>query len=203
MRSMLDDPWLSYQRIGDKLRLSKQRIAQLADKFGVNVEQRLRDRRLTRPPSIIVEPYPPPIAAVINKIKHSGLQVLPYHIRQLSRENISRRSQRMVFVNGVLCAIQVQPPRKRRPRGRQYVRFDVGPETRRAKAAVFAMKKGRTRKLYLVPTTVLRNVSYVYIPADGKYAGGTARKPRRDWTRYENAWHLLWATLPTVAEDLR
>jgi hypothetical protein len=36
----------------------------------------------------------------------------------------------------------------------------------------------------------LRNVSAVYIPADGKYAVGSGKKLRKDWTRYEDAWHL-------------
>jgi len=43
-----------------------------------------------------------------------------------------------------------------------------------------------------VPTADLRNVSYVYIPANGKPAAkGSGKQPRRDWTRYENAWRLL------------
>ena len=46
-------------------------------------------------------------------------------------------------------------------------------------------------KLYVIPTSHLRNVSSVYIPADGKYAVGSSKKPRKDWTRYEEAWHLL------------
>jgi hypothetical protein len=46
-------------------------------------------------------------------------------------------------------------------------------------------------KLYVIPTSHLRNVSAVYIPADGKYAVGSSKKPRKDWTRYEEAWHLL------------
>jgi biotin operon repressor len=43
-------PALSYQRIGDKLGLSKQRIAQLAEQLGVDAVKRLRDGRLTRLP---------------------------------------------------------------------------------------------------------------------------------------------------------
>jgi hypothetical protein len=46
-------------------------------------------------------------------------------------------------------------------------------------------------KLYVIPTAHLRTISSVYIPADGKYAGGGSKKPQKDWTRYEEAWHLL------------
>ena len=70
-------------------------------------------------------------------------------------------------------------------------RFDVGPETRRAKAAIFAMEKGTRKRLYVVPTALLRIARYVYIPVDGKYSGGSGRTPRRDWTRFENAWNLF------------
>jgi hypothetical protein len=94
-------------------------------------------------------------------------------------------------VNGLLCIIQVRPALKFRPNGREYARFDVGREIRRAKAAVFAIRRGSTMKLHVVPLTQLRNVSYVYIPVEGKYAIGSSKKPRKDWTRYENAWHLL------------
>ena len=61
------------------------------------------------------------------------------------------------------------------------------PDKRRQR---FAMRKGRNTKIYVVPTADLRKVEFLYIPADGKYAG-SGKKPRRDWTHYENAWHLL------------
>lgn len=77
LRLMLNDPALSYQRIGDKLGLSRQPIAQLAEQLGIDAEERLRERRLTRPPRVIVESYPPHVAAVIKMIKRSGLEVLP------------------------------------------------------------------------------------------------------------------------------
>jgi hypothetical protein len=31
----------------------------------------------------------------------------------------------------------------------------------------------------------------VWLPADGKYAVNHNIKPKRDWSVYENAWHLL------------
>lgn len=189
---MFDDPQFSFQQIGQKFGLTKQRIAQLAKELGINAKQRQRERTLTREPRLIEQDYPPGVQAVLEKIRRCGNRVLPYNMAQPNRRGL-RRSQRMVLVNGALCAIQLRPAQKFRPNGREYVRFDIGPETRRAKAAVFAMLRGRTKKLYVVPTNHLRNVSAVYIPADGKYAVGSGKKPRRNWTRYENAWHLLGA----------
>jgi hypothetical protein len=46
-------------------------------------------------------------------------------------------------------------------------------------------------KLYVIPLSRLRNVSSVYIPSEGKYATGSSKKLRNDWTRYEAAWHFL------------
>ena len=97
----------------------------------------------------------------------------------------------MILVNGALCTIQVRPAFKFRPNGREYARLDVGRDMKRAKAALFAVRRGRTLKLYVIPLTHLRNISSVYIPANGKYVTGNSKKPRKDWTRYEGAWHLL------------
>src|SRR5438034_984592 len=38
---------------------------------------------------------------------------------------------------------------------------------------------------------VVRKIASVYLPVEGKYAVGNSHKPRKDWTRYEEAWHLL------------
>jgi len=96
----------------------------------------------------------------------------------------------MVVLNGVLCSIQLRKGDKG-PNGREYARFDVNREVKRAKVALWAMRSGRTIKVYVVPLTHLRNVASVYIPVKGKYAVGNSNKPRKDWTRYEAAWHLL------------
>jgi hypothetical protein len=53
------------------------------------------------------------------------------------------------------------------------------------------MRSVRGIKVYVVPLTHLRNISSVYIPIEGKYAVDNSHKPRKDWTRYEEAWHLL------------
>ena len=193
LRLLLGDPVLSYERIGGTFGLTRQRIAQLAEQFGIDVKKRLRERRrLRRPRAVIVRPYPPGVAAVIKKMKQSGVQVRPYNARLACEENRYRRSQTKVLVNGALCVIQLRPARRVTPTSeRQYARFDVGQETRRVQAAIFAMQKGPRKKLYVVPTAHLRKLSAVYIPATGKYAAGRGKESRRDWTRYENAWHLL------------
>src|SRR6266540_798037 len=80
---------------------------------------------------------------------------------------------------------------KLRPNGRHYARFDVNDATKRAKVALWAMRSGRVIRVYVIPLTHLRKVSSVYIPVKGKYAIGASNKPRKDWTRYEGAWHLL------------
>ena len=92
-------------------------------------------------------------------------------------------------MNGRLCAIQVRPRRKYKSNGRYYARFDIGRDNG-AEALLLAII-GDPMKLYVVPRSHLRNVSAIYIPGDGKYHPETGKRPARDWTRYENAWHLL------------
>jgi hypothetical protein len=53
------------------------------------------------------------------------------------------------------------------------------------------MRSGRLLRVYVVLLSHLRKVSSVYLPVEGKYAVGHNIKPRKDWTRYEDAWHLL------------
>ena len=155
----------------------------------MNVGKRRRQRRLTRSPTTIVKNYSPAVEAVIKKIKRRGLQVLPYDARIQSVENLYWRSQSKILVNGILCAVQVHSERKYRPGSRYYARFEVGPKLRKAKVAVLGVRKDGATPLYVVPTKDLRNIDNVYIPANGKY--GTFKKPRKDWTRYQDAWYLL------------
>jgi hypothetical protein len=193
LRSMLDDPRLPYQHIGNKFGLTRQYIAQVASELGINGRQRERVRVSRREPRIIKKfrQYPSEIQAVMDKLMRAGLRVAPYNSPQPSTPNRVRTSLKMILVNGTLCTIQVRPAFKFRPNGREYARLDVGREIRRAKAALFAIRKGRSMKLHVIPTSHLRKISAVYIPADGKYAVGSSKKPRKDWTRYERAWHLL------------
>ena len=197
---MLEDPGFAYQHIGNKFGLTRQYIAQLANELGINGRQRQWVRLSRREPRIIKKfrQYPSEIRAVMNKLRRVGLRVTPYNSPQRSLPNSLRTSLRMVLVNGLLCTIQVRPSLKFRPNGREYARLDVGRDIRRAKAALFAIRRRNTMKLYVIPTSHLRKVSAVYIPADGKYAVGSSKKPRKDWTRYERAWHLLDSSI-TVA----
>jgi hypothetical protein len=191
LRSMLNDSTVTYEGIAKKLGLTRQRIGQLAKDFGVNGRQRERERISGRVPRIIREGYPSDIKAVIRNIRRSGIQVQPYNSMQRAQPRVARQSQRMVLVNGSLCSIQVRKGHKLRPRGRDYVRFDVSGETKRAKFALWAIKNGGALNLYVVPLNRLRNVLSVYLPVEGKYAVGSSKKPSKDWTRYEAAWHFL------------
>jgi hypothetical protein len=47
----------------------------------------------------------------------------------------------MVDVNGVLCTIQLRKGCTKTPKGREYARFDVNDQVKRAKVALWAMEK--------------------------------------------------------------
>jgi hypothetical protein len=195
LRSMLEDPSVAYQHIANKFGLTRQYIAKIAKELGIDGirrrRQRERERMLRREPRVIKADYPPGIRAVINKIRHSGNQVRR-HIFPPSQANVAWKSQKMVVMNGVLCTIQLRKGSKKGPNSGEYARFDVNREVRRAKVALWAMRSSRRMRLYVIPLSHLRNVSSVYIPVEGKYAVGNSHRPaRRDWTRYEGAWHLL------------
>jgi hypothetical protein len=170
LRSMLAGPTITYERIAKNLGLTKQRIGQLAKDFGVDGRQREYERIVRREPRIIkkFKEYPSDIRAVMNKLRRAGLRVAPYNSPQPSMPNSLRTSLRMVLVNGALCTIQVRPALKFRPNGREYARLDVGREVRRAQVALFAIRIGHAMNLYVIPLTHLRNISSVYIPANGK-----------------------------------
>jgi hypothetical protein len=192
---MLDDPRFAYQQIGSKFGFTRQYIAQFAKEFGVDGRRRRRQREhsrmLHRVPRIIKVNYPPGIRAVIDKVRRSGIRVTPYIFpAQQSAPYLARRAQTMVLANGRLCTIQFRKGRELTRNGREYVRFDTTVRIKRAKFALWATRSGRALKVYVIPLTDLRNVSSVYLPAGGKYAFGS-KKTRKDWTRYERAWHLL------------
>ena len=193
LRSMLDDPTLRYECIAKKLGLTKQRIGQLAKDFGVDGRKREQERWSRRQPHIVkpFKEYPSDIRAVMNKLSRAGLRVTPYNSPQPSRPNLFLTLQKIVVVNGVVCAIQPRKAGTKSPYGREYARFDVNDTTKRARVALWAMRSGRLLRVYVVPLTHLRNVTSVYIPVEGRYAVGHNIKPQRDWTRYEAAWHLL------------
>jgi hypothetical protein len=188
--TLLKNPELSYTRIGKKFGLTRQRISQLAHEIGIDANERIRVRELNAAPVIIEKGYSPEIAAVITKIKRAGLPVRPYLAQQPGTgTNVLRKSQTKIFVNGRLCAIRIRPLRKYRPDGRYYVRFDTYPKS--GADVLILVTKADRMKLHVIPRSDLRNVSSIYIPGDGTYHPQTGRIPARDWTRYENAWHLL------------
>ena len=82
LRSMLDDPQFAYQHIANEFGLTRQYIAQVAKRLGIDGQQRRqqreRERMLRRDPRVIKVVYPPGILCVIDKIRHSGNQVSPY-----------------------------------------------------------------------------------------------------------------------------
>ena len=110
LRSMLDDAAFAYQHIANKLGLSKQYIAQLANELGINGRQRERVRLSRREPRIIkkFEEYPSDIRAVMNKLRRAGLRVMPSNSPQPSMPNLFHTLLKMVIVNGVLCSIQLR-----------------------------------------------------------------------------------------------
>jgi hypothetical protein len=173
LRSMLDDPGFAYEDIGSKFRLTRQRISQLAKDLGIDARQRQRERTLRREPYLIKKQYPPRIRAVIDKIQRAGMWVTPYISRLSHRANVTRRSQTMIIVNGVLCSIQVRKGHKFAPYAREYARFDVNERTRKAKVALWVIRRDRAMKLYIIPLAHLRKVSFVYIPVDGKSVPGS------------------------------
>ncbi|PYS50894.1 MAG: hypothetical protein DMG13_19900 [Acidobacteria bacterium] len=192
LRSMLNDPRFAYQHIANKFGFTRQYIAQLANELSINGRRRQRKRSSRRERRIIKLEYPPSIRAVINKIRRSGNQVTPYIFPvQPGAPYRTWRSLKIVVVNGVLCTIQMLMGYKLRPNGREYVRFDVTKAIKRAKIALWATRNGRATKLYVIQLSHLRRVSSVFMPSDGKYAVGSSKKPRKDWTRYEEARHLL------------
>ena len=69
LRSMLNDPELSYEEVGHEFGLTRQRIAQLAAELKVDARSRQRERVLRRAPSVIEKDYPPDVLAAIGTIR--------------------------------------------------------------------------------------------------------------------------------------
>src|SRR5947208_16662384 len=97
----------------------------------------------------------------------------------------------MVLVNGDLCSIQVRKGHKFASYACEYARFDVNERTRKARIALWAIRRGRVMKVYVIPITHLQKVSFAYLPVKGKHASASSKKSQKEWTRYEAAWHLL------------
>jgi hypothetical protein len=191
IRSILRDTLLDYPSIARSFGVTPQRVGQIARDLGIDGHKRQRQRTF-RPIQFEGRAYPPAVRAVAREITQLGLQVLPYRLPRYSNGSLARPHKKTLLIDGVQCHIQCRTvAHKTRPKGREYVWFAVSAKTRQAKVAVFAVwSKGKV-KLFVIPTRELKNVSTFWLPAEGIYATDNGNKPKRDWTAYLNAWHLL------------
>jgi hypothetical protein len=179
---MLDDPTLCYQTIAQHFGVTRQRIAQIAADMGVDGRGRQRQRKLLTAVLQREPNYPANVRLVIQKLKRAGLEVTPS----------TPTAKRTLLVNGVLCRVYCRRAAITKGRsGREYVRFMVGKRTRAVKVALFAFWRDQRLKLYVLPVRALQTLSSIWVPYTGRYAGGNKKKPKRDWTAYEEAWDQL------------
>src|SRR5688572_20850530 len=74
IRSMLADPTLCYETIAQRFGVTRQRIAQIAAKMGVDGRLRQRERQLRMAAVSKRQPnYPANVRVVIQKLKRAGL----------------------------------------------------------------------------------------------------------------------------------
>ena len=111
---------------------------------------------------------------------------------ELTATNPTKRrpghSLKMLLVNGVLCRIELRRSHRNWPNGSEYVRFDI---TRGQGRALGNDERQSSKAVRDTTNPVDKCFVRLYIPADGKYASANSKKPRKDWTRFEDAWHLL------------
>jgi hypothetical protein len=192
LRSMLDDAAFSYASIARRFGVTRQYVSLIAKEMGIDGRHRQRERTLRTTRFYDNGTYPATVKAVAHAIKRHGMEVLPYRPPRYRNGVIPRASKRMLLIEGVPCRIHCRrEASKTRPRGREYALFHISARTKEAKAAVFAFWRHGTIKLFVVPTSELKNISTLWLPADGRYADQNNHKPRRDWTVYEGAWRLL------------
>lgn len=199
--SMVGDSDLHYRSIGRRFGITRQRVAQIAAEMGVDGRRRQRQRALRTLAFQNGSKYPPDIEAVVRKLKRSGLEVLPYRPPCPSHCKLARTSLRTLLVNGVTCRVYCRRRSNRTATtGREYVRFFVGKRTRAVEVALFAFWKDRRLKLYVLPVRELEKLSTIWLPYSGRYALRSNKKPKRDWTVYEEAWNKL-TSLPQTQVD--
>jgi len=187
LRRMLQESTLTYAQIGYEFGITRQRVSQLAQHFGINGWRRAGERINRRPPSVANkrEEYPFAVRQVLGELERRGIPVAPHYTLD-RRRRVAHKQLRTVLVNGVPCKVGYRNTRKQA----RFAPFWVAPQTRKAKAVVWGVRHGPTFRLYVIPLLELKNVTRINIPVTGAYIG-TSRKPKRDWTRFENAWHLL------------
>jgi len=189
LQSLLSDHRMTYEAIGLRFGVSKQRIGQLALIMGIDGRQRERQRHshglvLSRRTG-----YSPDALAVIRAIKRLGFQVEPYR-RHYGKHSMATLRQ-TVLINRVPCRIYCRRHDHGTTGEGRYVQFYAGRWMKGAKVAVLAVLKPAGIKLYVVPVRHLANVTNILLPFNGKYAMGRYKKPNRDWTAYENAWQWV------------
>jgi hypothetical protein len=190
--SLLIDSQHTYEAIGRRFGVSKQRIGQLALIMGIDGRQRERQRNLRKLTYSRCNGYSADVLAVIRAIKRLGYEVLPYRPRYRSgKRSLRWTSKQTVLINGVPCRIYCRRHDHGTTGEGRYVQFYAGRWMKGAKVAVLAVIKPAGIKLYVVPVRHLLNVTKFLLPFNGKYAMGRYKKPNRDWTAYENAWQWV------------
>jgi biotin operon repressor len=193
--SLLRDSYETYQAIGQRFGVSRQRIYQLAHKLKIDGRQRERQRTLRR--LFSSNGYSADVGAVIHAIKKLGFDVEPYRTHRTRHFRLRKVWKKTVLVNGAPCRIYSRRhDRGTAGRGR-YLEFYVGSHAKKAEAIVLAVWKGHRSRFYVIPARDLTNVKSFVIPISGKYGG--RNKPKQDWTAYEGAWQFI----PRVTLDHR
>lgn len=189
---MLDDPAQSYDRIGRRFGITRQRVGEIAAQLGIDGKDRQRDRTAEAFLSNRTKRrYSPAMKAVVRELRRLNMTVEPYRPVR-STGSLGLVVKKTLLIDGVPCHVHCRRGAyKTAARGPAYVLFHVSRSTKAAKAAVLAHWMHGKLKLYVVPTRHLRNVRTIRLPGSGKYSEHNNNKPKRDWRVYEGAWHLL------------
>lgn len=131
LHRMLQESTLSYAQIGQEFGLTRQRVSQLAQLFGINGRRRDRTRVKRRLPYISHErdKYSFKIRLVLAELKRRGITVAPYYTVDLERR-VAWKHLTTVLVNGVPCKIGYRDIR----RVVDFTTFHIRPPVRKAKA---------------------------------------------------------------------
>jgi hypothetical protein len=188
LRVLLQERSLTYAQIGSKIGLSKQRVSQLAQQFRIDGRRRLRERANSRFPTILNNRanYTFRTRLLLRELERRGISVAPHYAVDRRRHS-AKKLLTTVLLNGVPCKVRYQKGDKIDP---AFAQFEVKPSVIKAKALVLGVRRRSKFRLYVIPAAKLKNIKQINIPVNGEYKW-TWRWPKRDWTRFENAWHLL------------
>jgi hypothetical protein len=135
--SLLIDSQHTYEAIGRRFGVSKQRIGQLALIMGIDGRQRER-QRISRRRTSSRNGYSADVLAVIRAIKRLGLEVLPYGHRY-GKRLLYTASKQTVLINSVPCRIYCRRHDHGHHGEGKYVQFYAGRWMKGAKVAVLAV----------------------------------------------------------------